>query len=192
MEHGICRWMVMAMRAQPSHPSEMVSQLLFGETYEVIEAHSDWLKISTTDCHYEGWVSVRQHTPISEEEHIQWVQREKRFVETPFCYFEEITTGTRFPVAMGSLYPVSDTKSFVMAGIPYRVCTDESLPIEVRAGLTPEQNRLIAFASQYLRAPYLWGGRTPAGIDCSGFTQMAFHSIGVQLPPRRITASTSW
>ena len=49
-------------------------------------------------------------------------------------------------------------------------------------GLTPQQDDLLAFAFHYLNAPYLWGGRTPAGIDCSGFVQIVFRSLGINLP----------
>ena len=41
---------------------------------------------------------------------------------------------------------------------------------------------MLEFAMRFLRAPYLWGGRTPVGIDCSGFTQLIYKSIGIQIP----------
>ena len=57
-----------ALRAEASHRSEMVSQLLFGETYSVVECADEWLKISTHDCAYEGWLPRKQHTPLTDEE----------------------------------------------------------------------------------------------------------------------------
>lgn len=180
MKYGICRWMSVAMRAEASHKSEMVSQLLFGERYQLLEEMPEWVKISTADCQYEGWISLKQHTEISESEYHSL--QEMRTVKSAFAYVNDANEKIPFPIFLGSRIPDTVDGRFSLAGRNYSI----ELPFEPtfprHEGLTTQQDELLAFAFQYLNAPYLWGGRTPAGIDCSGFTQNVFHSIGINLP----------
>ena len=182
MEHGVCTWMSAALRAEASHRSEMVSQLLFGETYSVVECADEWLKISTHDCAYEGWLPRKQHTPLTDEE-LELLQNTPRyFVRDTFLYVRNAATHIAFPVCIGSSFPMPDNGQFTLGG----QCFSVELPAPAEPlhheGLTPQQDDLLAFAFHYLNAPYLWGGRTPAGIDCSGFVQMVFRSLDINLP----------
>lgn len=182
MEHGICIWMSAAMRAEASHRSEMVSQLLFGECYEVLQVCDDWVKISTTDCHYEGWIAQKQHTEISDSEYRQWMECPKEMVRADFQYLQYTDTKIPFPILIGSIYPQTPNGFFTIGGKSYTVMPTENAPVIRHEGLSEKQDQLLTFAFHYLNAPYLWGGRTLAGIDCSGFTQIVFRSIGIDLP----------
>ncbi len=182
MKYGICRWADIALRATPSHRSEMVSQLLFGETYQLLEEAADWIKISTTDCRYEGWISRNQHREISEEECLRWTKMPMHLVRERVQYIRDIAHDIAFPIYIGSQHPETRDGRFTLAGSEYIVERSSSPEIHLPEGLSAQQEALLTVAFRYLNAPYLWGGRTPAGIDCSGFTQNVFRSIGISLP----------
>lgn len=182
MNQGICIWSSVALRAEASHSSEMVSQLLFGETYSVLETASDWLKVSTTDCGYEGWIPVKQHHAITESDFSAYQAKPRYLVRDTFLYVRDTATLIAFPVFIGSRFPMPTDGVFHLGSKSFKVTIPEPAKLLRHEGLSEQQDALLDFAFHYLYAPYLWGGRTPAGIDCSGFTQNVFNSIGIQLP----------
>ena len=174
--------MAAALRAEPSHPAEMVSQLLFGETYEVMEEQAEWLKIRTTNCGYEGWLQRKQHTPLTDDEFAAYHDAPRHLVRTLFQFVRDKESHIPTPLCIGAQYPEPKEGTFTLAGRQYVVEPETLQPIPNHEGLSEKQDQLLAFALQYLNAPYLWGGRTPAGIDCSGFSQIVMRSIGIELP----------
>lgn len=174
--------MAAALRAEPSHTAEMVSQLLFGESYTVMEILPEWVKIRTDDCGYEGWLQRKQFVPLSDEEHASLQTQPHRIVDTLFQFVRDQQSHIPTLLCIGARLPEPEEGVFTLAGRTFKLEPATPLAVPHHEGLTEQQDRLLAFAFQYLNAPYLWGGRTPAGIDCSGFSQMAFRSIGVNLP----------
>ncbi len=182
MNTGICIWSSSTLRAEASHRSEMVSQLLFGETYTIIDQTPEWLKIRTTDCGYEGWLSHKQHTPLSDEEFARYETQPRYRVRDTFLYIRDAQTNIAFPVFIGSRFPLPDNGLFLLGSKRFRVTLPEPTETPRHEGLSVQQDELLDTAFHYLNAPYLWGGRTPAGIDCSGFVQNVFANLGIQLP----------
>lgn len=182
MEYGVCVWMMVPMRAEPFHKAEMVSQLIFGETYEVVEKAAGWLRIATADCGYEGWISDKQHAPLTEQEFETYGQQPHYRVPTLMGFVEEVEKGAVFPVPMGAQFPLPKDGGFSLAGHSYLVPQpDPSLNDWQNTRKSPEERLLLA-AYQFLNTPYLWGGRTAGGIDCSGFVQIVFSCLDIQLP----------
>lgn len=177
MSKGICRWSSVAIRGEASHCSEMVSQLLFGETYDVLEETTEWVKICTSDCHYEGWISLKQHTPLTENQFESYSSSKKYKVSGPCLMIHDGQAEVDFPIFCGSTLPCTDkTGHFSLGDYSYTaVLNCKDAPAQ-----TPEALMQTAFS--YLNTPYLWGGRTPAGIDCSGFVQIVFSVAGILLP----------
>lgn len=178
MSPGICLFSVVPVRVAPDHRSEQVSQLLFGETYAWQPSENPlWVRIL---CHldgYEGYISARQHQPLSESDW-QRVQHLPRHVSYRLISrLEDLDTGIVFPVLRGSTLYASDNESFTVG--PRSFLVHEDL-----LSHRPQDpvDRLVDFAFTYLQAPYQWGGRSPFGIDCSGFTQVVFKSEGLGLP----------
>ena len=180
MNSGICHLTVIPMRAEPSHCSEMVSQLLFGETYRVLETSEEWVRIETHHDSYAGWIQRKQYFGVSDDIFDEYLKADKLRLSVPFAM-----TGVRIPnvLTMGAL-TVTEPKL-----CPFR----ERFPIPKAENWWPadgvpdisrvqrmELLRKVAFS--LLGTPYLWGGRTPLGVDCSGFVQLLFSLVGVQLP----------
>lgn len=182
METGICIWSSIALRAEASHRSEMVSQLLFGETYSILETVTDWYKIRTTDCCYEGWLYAKQHFPLTAEEYALNISAPQYLVRDTFLYVQDTLTHIASPLFIGSRFPMPKEGLFSIGNRTFKVTLPQNSNPPHHEGLSEQQELLLDFALHYLNAPYLWGGRTPAGIDCSGFVQNVYYSIGLRLP----------
>lgn len=204
MSYGVCILSVVPLRAEASERSEMVSQLLFGDSYEVLEVEGNWLKIKTSDCGYEGFLNQKYHHELTDTQY-QELQHQPQFLVSDFMTLLcEEKSQTLFPVFIGTSFPqpneeghfnlgdavftlpsvssISDTNSqFTIRNSQFKNCQLST----VNCKLTPDPcplTPMLSFALHFLRAPYLWGGRTPAGIDCSGFTQLIYKSVGVLIP----------
>lgn len=172
MRHGICTMSIVPCRREPSGASEMVTQLLFGETYQVLEPGEDWLKIKTTFDRYECFISARQHTPASEKL-LKALDAEKPAYAGDLVQMVHEKNRKSFPVTMGAsltICSLNEQSEFSTEG--------DTIVVTERSSA----DKILETASLYLHAPYLWGGKTPFGIDCSGFTQMVFRLNGYNLP----------
>ena len=176
LEFGICRLSVVSVRKEGSHYSEQVTQLLFGDHYEVLEKSKDrnWLSIRCNFDQYEGWIDAKQHQGISPEyfEHINFAE----FKITTDVTSTMLYNKSPHMILMGSIIPISNTELFKM---------EEQFAFNGEAknvGQKREFEFIQNIARKYLNAPYQWGGKNPFGIDCSGFTQMVFKISGYRLP----------
>ena len=168
---GICNLANIPLRIEPSDRSELVSQVLFGEHFTVLEKNQKWSKIRLFFDDYEGWIDNKQYATISEE---QFEQLSVDNIVLSSDLIEYITSPKNLliPIPLGSSlsflnYEAINSGSFSFEGLKI-------------SGVKPKQN-LINTAFMYLNAPYLWGGKTPFGIDCSGFTQMVYKLNGYKL-----------
>lgn len=176
MEYGIAFQSVIAVRAKPEHAAEQTSQLLFGEMYVVEESREDWLRITLLYDQYAGWIHYKQHHPLSKPEAEKLM---KASASVAAELVQTISNNDRsFPIVIGStLYDFDGMnfrigkEKFVYSG--QAIGTDSNLI---------QGEHIRRFAMKFLHAPYLWGGRSPFGIDCSGFTQIVFKLYGIQLP----------
>ncbi|WP_317175424.1 C40 family peptidase [Pontibacter cellulosilyticus] len=175
MEYGICLLSVVPMRAETSDKAEIVTQMLFGECYEVVAKDGNWMRVQLATDGYQGWIDHKQHNPVSVAYYQEW-----RAVQHPRAMdLVQVVThnDTRIPIGIGSYLPFFD-------GMNIRVEADKmmysSRASNPSAAATNAQ--LVKVAHNFIKAPYLWGGKSIFGIDCSGFTQQVFGVCGYQLP----------
>jgi len=170
MEYGICNLAVIPLRAEPSDKSEQVSQLLFGEAFEILEWKDRWVKIITDFDNYEGWIGRLQFAMLG---HLAY--RSFKLVSPPITY-RAVTQAWKKPDNSVLYLPVASSLVFLKG----TTCHINNEKFEI-IGEIGETEPIEITAKSFLNTPYLWGGRTHYGIDCSGFTQAVFRLQGFNL-----------
>jgi hypothetical protein len=176
MLKGICGLSVIPMRLEPADTAEMVNQVIFGESYDVVEQRKKWLRIRLHHDRYEGWIDRKQFDGLDEKQADFHAKCKKPISSDLIEIISREDSGTFFPIFLGSFLPgLNDKSQIKIADIKFKF----SGPF-----INKKQSReqLIEVAFQYLHAPYLWGGRSPFGIDCSGFSQMVYRICGYNIP----------
>lgn len=171
MEYAICVVAAAPVRKEPNHRSEMVNQLLFGETMQVLEEKDEWFKIKSTYDDYEGWLTYHLISQV-----------DKRFAESDDLFIASLLTN---PVTlpdqlinapMGSILTGFDEETRLLWDSKYKY---HGTYRNMRK--TFDSELLKKTIQQWINAPYLWGGKTFMGVDCSGFVQTVYKLLGVKL-----------
>lgn len=176
MDYGICPLSIVPMRAEPSDLSEMVNQALFGELFKIVDQRKLWYKIRLVHDNYEGWIDKKQAHLISKEEFDLLKKDKPAIAAAPVDMIETPDPLGHLMVVQGSFLPRLAKGDNVQFG-------DKSFsaPQEFISGKGKKAD-LVEWAYSYLNSPYLWGGRSHFGIDCSGFTQLVYRMIGHSIP----------
>ncbi len=163
------------LRAETSDRAEMVNVVLFGETFDILDKQAKWSRIRLHHDLYEGWIDNLQYQELRNEDfnRIQSGNRHVCSETVQLLQAEDAAKSTLIP--QGSLLPLFDGKT---TAIGEQIFMFEG---EQTTG-TSTREALVHTAFSYLNAPYLWGGRTPFGVDCSGFTQMVYRQYGASIP----------
>lgn len=177
MTFAVCTVAIMPLRAESDDRSEMVNQVLFGETLEVLEQNSNWAYVRLTYDQYQGWVDPKQFIIIDEQE-MKNLNSLPQFYSSDLIQFAVNDRNKQImPLAVGSHLSGLAQKMISIAGHRY---TYEGAAVSSK--ITPARNKIIDNAMIFLNASYLWGGKTPFGIDCSGLTQTVFKLSGIKIP----------
>ncbi|MBE0650406.1 MAG: C40 family peptidase [Bacteroidales bacterium] len=175
MKTGISFLSVIPVRENPSDKSQMVSQLLFGETVKIIDEVKDWFFIQSDGDQYEGWVDSNQIKIIDEGVYKNLAKENPVFLINQ--YLKAIHKNGSILLSLGSRLPFYNKNGFNIENDHYHF---ETAP-EIYQGKKSVEE-MIKVAKSYIGVPYLWGGRSYFGLDCSGFSEIVFRASGYQLP----------
>jgi hypothetical protein len=164
---GVCNLSIVPIRKNGDNKSEMISQLLYGDLYEVIGGEEKWLLIKTIFDNYQGWIEKNQFIEIKSVQLFKELSKNKAYSLNLIHYVETFNKNL-IPIMLGSNISISKhiNHSF-----------DGEFSDKIRS-----RKDIIETARLYLNAPYLWGGKTPFGIDCSGLSQMVYKINGYNIP----------
>jgi hypothetical protein len=177
MKYGVCNLSVVPCRAEASDKSEIVTQLLFGELLKVYEKKQSWFRVKTQPDGYECYVDEKQFELIDEDEFLR-LKKLKPFISSDLAQVVTRKSDHQIiPIVLGStIYELKDYQ-FTIGNQAYHF---EGNTFDQNHSIPKDQLKENAF--MYLNAPYLWGGRSPFGIDCSGFVQLVYKMNGIDLP----------
>ncbi|WGD34450.1 C40 family peptidase [Olleya sp. YS] len=166
MQFGICNLSIVPLRLETSDTSELVSQVLYGDIFKVLEQRKQWSKIRLAYDSYEGWIDNKQYLEITEE-HYKLIKNQPLKLSTDLVDFVQDKNNQLHTIVLGSVL-----NSLGVLGHSFEGASSDYKNVK---------SEIITTAFKYLNAPYLWGGKTPLGIDCSGFTQMVYKLCGYKL-----------
>lgn len=178
MKYGLTKLSIIPVRKEPAEQSEMISQLLFGELFTISYENESWCKIQTKYDEYVGWIDKKMCSFVSEDTFNDIVIADVSYSLSISGTLTEQKNGTITNLVPGSSFPnfnhkqnsfILDDESYVFAGEIFKKS------VEIKKSI-------VETANLFLGSPYLWGGRSPFGIDCSGFTQLVYKINGVFLP----------
>lgn len=167
MQYGICPLSIVSIRTNPDDCAEMSSQLLYGEHFKVLESRKKWSRIRAAYDNFEGWIPNNQLKLIAEETYNNLEALEPKKICSDVISHICTNDGMLLPILMGSMINAPELLNHTFEG-------------SIHSGKNPKDS-LVDTAIMYLKAPFLAGGKTPFGIDCSGFTQMVYKINGHML-----------
>lgn len=173
--YNVCRIAVAPLRKEPSDSSEIVSQLLFGDRVLLLEKTEKWCLVSTHHDQYEGWMD---HKQLAEITALQYHD------EQSYSYVTAVNFDNRLVDEEGACYYLSPGSTLPFYSNGYCYLGEQSFEVKTK----PFIPHLANFNTQvkdttmfFLNSPYLWGGRTFFGIDCSGFSQIVYKLLGLNI-----------
>ena len=166
MQYGICNLSIVPLREFPQDSAEMISQVLYGEHFKVLEMRKKWSRIRLAFDKYEGWIDNKQFLEISKDDYAS-INKLKPEYSLDLVEVLQNNDGQMLTLVIGSSVHSSNYLNHHYGG--------NSILGKHK------KSDIINTALNYLNAPYLWGGKTPFGIDCSGLTQMVYKLNGYSL-----------
>jgi cell wall-associated NlpC family hydrolase len=171
MAYAICTVPAAPVRTESAHRSEMSNQLFFGDTMEILEEKDEWVRIRSIFDEYEGWLTNHLITSVDEKialtapkyvaaNLVNVIKYRGQTMNIPLC-----SPITGFDVQTGKLWD----ENYLFEG------NTREIPANSDA------SQIITTAMLWLNSPYLWGGKTLLGVDCSGFVQTVFRYNGISL-----------
>lgn len=173
--YHVCRIAVAPLRREPTDRSEIVSQLLFGDRVEMLEKTEKWCFVRQLSDDYEGWMDYKQLQKITE---LQFSD-DRAYTYVSPCQLDNTliaSNGTAYYLSPGSTLPFYKQGFCYLGEEQFEVRSTPIIPNKTNFKAEVEKT-----ARFFENTPYLWGGRTLFGIDCSGFVQMVYKLNGIQL-----------
>ncbi|MGK0365717.1 MAG: cell wall-associated NlpC family hydrolase [Saprospiraceae bacterium] len=188
--YGVVRLSVCNIRSKPKHSAELATQSTLGSSLRIYKKEGDWYYVQTPDD-YLGWLDKDGFTLMDKTTYDAWMQEEKVIVTAEMA---KATIGADLASAtVSDLLPGNILAKRGVEGdfekvafpdgreafIPRRFRTDLSAWLE---NTKPDTSRIFHIAKRMMGSPYLWGGTSSKGMDCSGYTKQIFFENGILLP----------
>ncbi len=193
IRHAVVTLPALDLRIEPRHASELRSQLLLGETVTILATRGGgaWMRVRNEADGYVGWVRGWGLVPASRTRVARWKRLATARISTPLALVRTVggrgTAGARSHGPAPAVSPVFFGNR-VIAGRAGQGWVPVELP-DGRRGRIPRsavagtrRPTLEARVASLMGTPYLWGGRTPAGYDCSAFVQQVLLEQGIRVP----------
>ncbi len=179
MRYGISNLSIVPVRTEPREAGEMCTQILFGEHYTILDENKKWCHVQLAYDGYEGWIDRNMVNEIEEEAFRQLEVKRAVVTTDVFNIVQPMGGYSNFLIGAGSSLPdySSEERTFRIGDVIYNIQGDPINPFG-----KPARKTIIENGLKYFNSPYLWGGRSPFGIDCSGFSQILYKMAGVTIP----------
>lgn len=156
MDKGICSVTVAPVRAEASDRAEIVTEILLGESADILEVNKNWTRIKMHYDGYEGWMDTKQLRPVTGE---VLTKRKVTVVTEDF-----------------SSVLMNDGKTLLSMG------SEVEFPTVASRRSHDVRESIALTAKEFINVPYLWGGKSFFAVDCSGFTQLVYKIHEIKLP----------
>ena len=173
MEYGICVLGIVPLRKEPKDQSEMISQILFGQHFKILEVKTKWICIHLASDNYKGWICSKQYQEITYEDFENISLNRFPLVLSKYSLLECLDSKELVPISIGAILPFYNNGIIKIRKRKYRFKGEIS---------SLSKDDIIKYALKFLNTPYLWGGKGVLGIDCSGFTQLVYSLCGITIP----------
>lgn len=183
---GVVRVSVANIRTKPGHSSEMSTQALLGTELKVWDKEGDWYLVQTPD-NYLGWVDAGGFYLMNSPKFENWNKSQKVIITSPYTFSYQKPDVNASPVSdlvAGDVVSLKETlKDYFWVEYPegktaYVAKKDGMLYDKWLSALTPTEDAIVSTAIKMMGIPYLWGGTSYKGMDCSGFTKTVFFLNG--------------
>ena len=175
---GICYQAYIPMRKVPDEASEMVNQVLFGESFSVIEEikTKNFSLIRLHHDQYEGWINTKCIRFVSDKDFEEYSKLPALITHDVLNFLQSETSADPMLIGCGSILRLSSPSKIRNRDIEYKI---PEIPLN-----DPSKNRknLVNYGLKLISIPYLWGGRGSFGFDCSGLCQNLYRQVGIEIP----------
>ncbi|HLT89043.1 MAG TPA: C40 family peptidase [Sphingobacterium sp.] len=189
-DYGIVNLSVANLRTKPSHTAEMATQLLLGTQVDILQKQGGNYRVRTPEG-YTAWVPSSSIVPMNKEEITTWHKKSKIIYTAEFgkSFSHPHTSSQRVSdLVYGNILSLQgEDQGFYKVTYPdrriaYILKEETMLFTDWLATRQATANHILTSAKSMLGLPYLWGGTSVKGVDCSGFTKMSFFMNGYIIP----------
>lgn len=163
----------MPLRTEPSEKAEMATQLLFGDVVYVLERWGNWARVHNLFDDYVGWIDAKTLYYFDDLSQINLT--ETHVVDSLLSWAVD-TEGRKILLPAGATLNNYSENNFTFGFKEKRFTL-----LQPVSKVLPTTENILSLANQFYYCPYLWGGKTALGIDCSGLVQVVFKIVGIHL-----------